>query len=103
MMNESIKGEGMERGVDLSLLDTSAMSEKEQMQLAPFHQCYRPHERAYTWRELREMGCVPVPKVEPTMELIKRQASFLEQSFYMFLESAPRDKNGNICDAPEDE
>ena len=41
----------MERGIDLSLLDTSAMSEKEQMQLAPFHQCYKAHERAYTWRE----------------------------------------------------
>ena len=91
----------MERGIDLSLLDTSAMSEKEQMQLAPFHQCYREHERAYTWRELRAMGCEPVPKEEPTMELIKRQASFLEQSFYAFLESVPRDEKGRVMDLPE--
>jgi hypothetical protein len=47
------------------------------------------------------MGCEPVAAVEPTMELIKRQASFLEQSFYMFLESAPRDSKGRVMDLPE--
>ena len=73
------------------------------MQLAPFHACYRPHDRAYTWRELRDLGCEPVAKEEPTMELIKRQASFLERSYYMFLESVSRDEKGNICDEPKDE
>ena len=71
------------------------------MALAPFHAAYRPHERAYSWRELRAMGCEPVAAPEPALEEIKRQASFLVSFYYGFLETVTRDEFGNITDEPE--
>ena len=70
------------------------------MALAPFAAAYRPHERAHTWRELRAMGCEPLPAPEPALEEIKRQASFLDKFYYGFLETVHRDEHGRIADVP---
>ena len=51
--------------MDLSTVDTSQLSEKEQMQLAEFYLCYRQHEPPQTWRQLQAMGLTKVPDPEP--------------------------------------
>ncbi len=104
MMNESImKGEGMERGIDLSLLDTSEMSEKLQMQLAPFHACYKPHGEIVPRSVLKVEGEGSYFKSERAMDMVVRQASMLDKMYYKFIETVYRDEEGNVCDAPEDE
>ena len=88
--------------MDLSLIDTSALSEKEQMQLAPFHQAYRPHSPCPPRKVLKVEGEGSYFKKEKTLELIKHQASMMDKMYYTFLESVTRDEFGNIIDSPID-
>ena len=47
--------------MNLATLDTSTLTEFEQMHLAPFHLAYtRPYPPAVTWRELRSEGFMPI-------------------------------------------
>ena len=87
--------------MDLSLIDTSALSEKEQMQLAPFYVCYRPHSPIPPRKVLKVEGeGTYFPKVD-TLKEVKEQASMMDRMFYTFLESVTRDENGNIVDEAE--
>ena len=103
MMNESIKGEGMERGIDLSLLDTSEMSEKLQMQLAPFHAAYKPHGEIVSRAVLRVEGEGSYFQSERAMDMVARQASMLDKMYYRFIETVNRDEEGEVADLVEDE
>ena len=47
--------------MNLSTLDISTLTEKEQAQLYPFYHAHtRPHPPALTWRQLRAEGLMPV-------------------------------------------
>ena len=86
--------------MDLSLIDTSTLSEKEQMQLAPFYVCYRPHTAIPSRAVCKAEGeGTYFPKVD-TLAEVKAQASLMDQFYYKFLESTTRDEFGNIIDDP---
>ena len=86
--------------MDLSLIDTSALSEVEQMQLAPFYLAYRPHSAIPSRKVLKVEGeGTYFPKVD-TLKEVKEQASMMDRMYYSFLESVTRDEDGNIVDDP---
>ena len=93
----------MERGIDLSLLDTSEMSEKLQMQLAPFHAAYRAHGEIVSRAVLRVEGEGSYFKSERAMDLIIRQSSILNQMYYGFIGDTTRDDEGKVCDMQPDD
>lgn len=87
--------------MDLSTIDTSALSQKEQMQLAPFYLAYAPHSDIPSRKVLKVEGeGTYFPKVD-TLAEVKHQAKMLDKMYYTFLESCTRDENGNICDEVE--
>ena len=92
----------IERGIDLSELDTSAMSTKLQMQLAPFYLAYKPHGEIVPRKVLKVEGEGGYFKSEKAMDMIHRQASMIDKMYYKFIETVYRDENGNICDEPEE-
>ena len=72
------------------------------MQLALFHQAYRPHTAIPSRAVLKVEGEGPYfPKVD-TLKEVKSQAKMMDIMYYSFLESVTRDENGNICDEVED-
>ena len=87
--------------MDLFKLNVSELSEKEQMQLAPFHQAYRPHEPIPPRKVLKVEGeGTYFPKVN-TLDEVKRQASMMDKMYYDFLLTVTRDEFGNVCDEAE--
>ena len=51
--------------MDLSTLDISTLSEREQAQLYPFYHAYtRPYPPALSWRQLRADGFTPVDRTK---------------------------------------
>ncbi len=93
----------IERGIDLSTLDTSEMSESLQMKLAPFHAAYKSHGEIVPRKVLKVEGEGGYFKSERAMDMVHRQASMIDKMYYKFIETVYRDEDGNICDAPEDE
>ncbi len=94
----------IERGIDLSELDTSAMSTKLQMQLAPFYLAYAPHGEIVPRAVLRVEGEGSYFKSEKAMDLVKRQASMIDKIYYKFIESSTRGDDGKVRDMnPSDE
>ena len=93
----------IERGIDLSTLDTSEMSESLQMKLAPFHAAYKPHGEIVPRKVLRVEGEGCYFKSEKAMDLIHRQASGLDKLYYHFIETVYRDADGNIADLPDED
>ena len=93
----------IERGIDLSTLNTSEMSIKLQMQLAPFYLAYKPHGDIVPRKVLKVEGEGGYFKSERAMDMVVRQASMIDKMYYRFIETVTRDEDGNICDEPEDE
>ena len=88
--------------MDLFTIDTSKLSEREQMQLAVFHQAYRPHSTIPTRAVCKVEGeGTYFPKVD-TLKEVKEQASMMDRMYYGFLETVTRDEFGNIVDDKED-
>ena len=89
--------------MDLSTLDTTQLSEREQIQLAPFYLAYKPHSPIPSRAVLKVEGegTYFPSQNEKTLDLIKEQAKRLDSMFYDFLATAPRDSKGDICDLPE--
>ena len=84
--------------MDLSLIDTSALSEVEQMQLAPFYLAYAPHSPIPGRAVLKVEGeGTYFPQVD-TLAEVKHQARMLDKMYYHFLETVTRDEHGNIID-----
>ena len=92
----------IERGIDLSTLDTSEMSTKLQMQLAPFYLAYKSHGEIVPRKVLKVEGEGGYFKSEKAMDMVIRQASMIDKMYYKFLETVTRDEDGNIIDG-EDE
>ena len=91
----------LRRQLDLSTIDTSTLTEREQMMIAPFYVCYRPHTAIPTRKVLKVEGeGTYFPKVN-TLDEVKSQAKMLDKMYYHFLESVTRDENGNIVDEAE--
>ncbi len=88
--------------MDLSKLNVSELSEREQMMLAPFYVCYRPHTAIPPRKVLKVEGEGSYFKKEKTLDLVKYQASMMDKMYYTFLESVTRDEFGNIIDSPLD-
>ena len=87
--------------MDLSLINTSELSQREQMQLAPFHAAYKPHGTIPSRAVLKAEGNGGYFAEHNTIEEIKEQARFLDSYYYRFLETVTRDEFGNIIDTPE--
>ena len=90
------------RGIDLSTLDMSEMSESLQMKLAPFYLAYKPHGEIVPRKVLKVEGEGGYFESEKAMDMVHRQASMIDKMYYQFLETVSRDKDGNIIDG-EDE
>ena len=87
--------------MNLYELDTSVLSEREQMQLAPFYLAYAPHSPIPSRAVLKVEGeGTYFPKVDTIAE-VKEQASNMERMYYNFLATVTRDEDGNIVDVPE--
>ena len=93
----------IERGIDLSTLNTSEMSTKLQMQLAPFYLAYKPHGEIVPRKVLRVEGEGSYFKSEKAMDLIHRQASMIDKMYYRWLETVHRDDNGKVADLPDED
>ena len=88
--------------MDLFTVDTSQLSEREQMQLAIFHQAYRPHDAIPSRAVCKVEGeGTYFPQVD-TLKEVKEQASMMDRMYYGFLETVTRDEFGKVCDAKED-
>ena len=88
--------------MDLSTIDTSQLSEREQMQLAPFYLAYAPHDDIPSRAVCKVEGeGTYFPKVN-TLEEVKKQANMLDRMYYGFLETVTRDEFGKVCDVKED-
>ena len=88
--------------MDLFTVDTNTLSEREQMQLAIFHQAYRPHEEIPSRAVCKVEGeGTYFPKVD-TLAEVKHQARMLDKCYYYFLETVTRDEFGKVCDVKED-
>ena len=88
--------------MDLSLIDTASLTEREQIQLAPFYLAYKPHSSIPSRAVLKieGEGTYFPSQNEKTMDLIKEQAKRLDSLYYDFLATVTRDENGNVCDDP---
>ena len=84
--------------MDLSLVDTSVLSEKEQAQLAPFYLAYKPHGPIPTRKVLKVEGNGGYFHEVNTIKEIKSQAKMLDSMYYTWLETVTRDENGDIVD-----
>jgi hypothetical protein len=91
------------RGIDLSTLDTSEMSTKLQMQLAPFYLAYKPHGDIVSRKVLKVEGEGSYFKSEKAMDLVIRQSSILNQMRYKFIECSTRDDDGKVRDMNPDD
>ena len=92
--------------MDLRLVDTSALSELEQMQLAPFYLAYHPHgpipSRAVL--KVEGEGTYFPSHNEKTMDLIKEQARMMDRMYYGFIETTTRDvATGGVRDMTEED
>ena len=86
------------RGIDLSTLDTSEMSTKLQMQLAPFHAAYKSHGEIVPRKVLKVEGEGSYFKSEKAMDMVVRQASMVDKMYYGFIESSTRGEDGKVRD-----
>ena len=86
------------RGIDLSTLDTSAMSTKLQMQLAPFHAAYKPHGDIVPRKVLKVEGEGGYFKSERAMDMVHRQASMIDKMYYGFIGDTTRGDDGKVRD-----
>ena len=65
---------------DLSTIDISTLSEKEQAQLYPFHHAWsRPYPPALTWRQLRAEGLTPIEHTQCGIDEIEESFDELIQ------------------------
>ena len=87
--------------MDLYSVDVSTLTEREQMQLAAFRAAYAPHSAIPSRAVLKVEGNGGYFAETNTLQEIKHQARFLDSMYYTWLENAPRDSNGKICDDPE--
>ena len=87
--------------MDLYSVDVSTLTEREQMQLAVFHQAYRPHTAIPSRAVLKAEGNGGYFAEHNTLDEIKEQASCMDAMYYGFLQTVTRDEFGNICDDPE--
>ena len=88
--------------MNLHNLDTKQLTEREQQQLFPFYDAWRPFTPIPTRAECKAAGKGNYfPKVS-TLDEVKEQARTLDCMFYGFLETVTRDEFGNVMDDPEE-
>ena len=90
--------------MNLSQVDLSTLSEKEQAQLFPFYSAYtRPYPILLTRKDLKVEGEGGYFRKTNTLDEIKHQAKMLDTMYFTWLQTVERDSNGDIVDVSEQE